>query len=336
MAGSPVSGKYELTALVCHICDEDDVDDLPAEGGGRSTPAGSLSPGTKQVPAGHLVALVRIQAPYITGTEGMLTEDAKANAGGGMMALSPAASRLLSLASSAKGLELPDSLDDVFEALALSTSMGCGAENDRDDISNTNKMSQAGCTGADTQQGWAADEAVETNGASANDAVDQDQTQQSQAADSGHAADQAEHTEQNGIGHQHPGSPTTQQQQQQLSHQHSSSKPPLGMSSHTTAISTRRGSAPLDAPALHRAGSSTSGTGSTDLTWVVFNDFCLTPIAASEVLNWYGNQKLPCLLFYTEVSVERQGAQLGCHYHYQICLLEFFNMVDVVVAKSHG
>lgn len=36
--------------------------------------------------------------------------------------------------------------------------------------------------------------------------------------------------------------------------------------------------------------------------WAVFNDFCITPIPASEVLQFYGGQKRPCVLIYTQVG----------------------------------
>jgi hypothetical protein len=45
-----------------------------------------------------------------------------------------------------------------------------------------------------------------------------------------------------------------------------------------------------------------SGLSSNMHRWLVINDFCITPIHSGEVLQWYGNQKLPCMLYYTQVG----------------------------------
>jgi len=39
--------------------------------------------------------------------------------------------------------------------------------------------------------------------------------------------------------------------------------------------------------------------------WAVFNDFCITPVAVNEVLQWYEGQKRPCILVYTQVGCWR-------------------------------
>ena len=36
--------------------------------------------------------------------------------------------------------------------------------------------------------------------------------------------------------------------------------------------------------------------------WLLFNDFCIAPCASAEVLTLFGNQKVPCLLYYSRVS----------------------------------
>ena len=36
--------------------------------------------------------------------------------------------------------------------------------------------------------------------------------------------------------------------------------------------------------------------------WLLFNDFSVTPAAPSEVTQLYGVQKVPCLLYYTQVQ----------------------------------
>lgn len=36
--------------------------------------------------------------------------------------------------------------------------------------------------------------------------------------------------------------------------------------------------------------------------WLLFNDFCIAPCASAEVLTLFGNQKIPCLLYYSMVS----------------------------------
>jgi hypothetical protein len=35
--------------------------------------------------------------------------------------------------------------------------------------------------------------------------------------------------------------------------------------------------------------------------WLLFNDFCVWPTTAEEVTQLYGLQKIPCLLYYTQV-----------------------------------
>jgi PAB-dependent poly(A)-specific ribonuclease subunit 2 len=36
--------------------------------------------------------------------------------------------------------------------------------------------------------------------------------------------------------------------------------------------------------------------------WVLFNDFCIAPTTASDVVTLYGKQKVPCLLYYSRVE----------------------------------
>lgn len=36
--------------------------------------------------------------------------------------------------------------------------------------------------------------------------------------------------------------------------------------------------------------------------WLLCNDFCIMPCAAAEVVTLFGNQKIPCLLYYSRVS----------------------------------
>ena len=38
--------------------------------------------------------------------------------------------------------------------------------------------------------------------------------------------------------------------------------------------------------------------------WLVFNDFHITPSLADEATELYGGQKMPCLLYYTQVSAD--------------------------------
>lgn len=51
--------------------------------------------------------------------------------------------------------------------------------------------------------------------------------------------------------------------------------------------------------------------------WMVFNDFHITPSMPEEVAELYGGQKLPCLLYYTQVgggggAVVTDSEYLGC------------------------
>eukprot|EP00850_Spirogloea_muscicola_P011319 SM000070S21285 [mRNA] locus=s70:22412:31223:- [translate_table: standard] len=36
--------------------------------------------------------------------------------------------------------------------------------------------------------------------------------------------------------------------------------------------------------------------------WMLFNDFCITPTPAQEVVSFYGKRKIPCLLYYTQIA----------------------------------
>eukprot|EP00884_Botryococcus_braunii_P016717 jgi/Botrbrau1/3729/Bobra.0363s0014.1 len=40
--------------------------------------------------------------------------------------------------------------------------------------------------------------------------------------------------------------------------------------------------------------------------WLLFNDFAVTPTSEAEVLRLYGSQKIPCLLYFTEVGAEAE------------------------------
>ena len=46
--------------------------------------------------------------------------------------------------------------------------------------------------------------------------------------------------------------------------------------------------------------------------WMVFNDFHITPSMPEEVAELYGGQKLPCLLYYTQVREGGKGAVVLC------------------------
>ena len=37
--------------------------------------------------------------------------------------------------------------------------------------------------------------------------------------------------------------------------------------------------------------------------WLLCNDFCIMPCAPAEVVTLFGNQKVPCLLYYSRVSL---------------------------------
>ncbi|KAG0613820.1 hypothetical protein M758_6G131500 [Ceratodon purpureus] len=41
---------------------------------------------------------------------------------------------------------------------------------------------------------------------------------------------------------------------------------------------------------------------STTSDWVLFNDFCIAPTSASDVVTLYGKQKIPCLLYYSRLE----------------------------------
>jgi len=49
------------------------------------------------------------------------------------------------------------------------------------------------------------------------------------------------------------------------------------------------------------------GYGAWDQGWLIHNDFCIVPCDGPEVLRLYGEQKVPCLLYYTQVSHIQQA-----------------------------
>ena len=57
--------------------------------------------------------------------------------------------------------------------------------------------------------------------------------------------------------------------------------------------------------------------------WLLFNDFCITPCAPAEVLTLFGNQKVPCLLYYSRVTLlpsvlsAKPPLQCACGHHRQ-------------------
>ncbi|GBG65163.1 hypothetical protein CBR_g49959 [Chara braunii] len=57
-------------------------------------------------------------------------------------------------------------------------------------------------------------------------------------------------------------------------------------------------------PGLSRNDSLSSSAGPAGPwgDWVLFNDFCITPTSALEVVATYGKQKVPCLLYYSQVE----------------------------------
>lgn len=69
-------------------------------------------------------------------------------------------------------------------------------------------------------------------------------------------------------------------------------------------------------PEKEGAAAAAAGDGNADQHrsddgWLVINDFCVTPVTPSEVLEWYGGQKLPVLLFYTRVRRPLAGFRGG-------------------------
>ena len=45
-------------------------------------------------------------------------------------------------------------------------------------------------------------------------------------------------------------------------------------------------------------------------TWLLINDFCISPTSKSEVLQLFGSHKLPCLLYYTQASTTRNTSHV--------------------------
>eukprot|EP00899_Mesostigma_viride_P021198 jgi/Mesvir1/2907/Mv13978-RA.1 len=111
----------------------------------------------------------------------------------------------------------------------------------------------------------------------------------------------------------------------------SSSGGPSSSSSTAGAASSDAGMfTPLKAPRRSRSseefGSASKGGGATPAPpgsdssstlpswqWVLFNDFTVAPVPASEVVNFHGGLKVPCLLHYTRVDVAQSYSQLVVH-----------------------
>eukprot|EP00897_Mesotaenium_endlicherianum_P000236 jgi/Mesen1/10212/ME000077S09547 len=65
------------------------------------------------------------------------------------------------------------------------------------------------------------------------------------------------------------------------------------------------GSTAAEEHPLMRSSSSSSSRSE----WLLFNDFCITPTTAHEVVSMYGRRKVPCLLFYTRVLQQQEEEQ---------------------------
>ncbi|KAH9536486.1 hypothetical protein CY35_16G002500 [Sphagnum magellanicum] len=50
------------------------------------------------------------------------------------------------------------------------------------------------------------------------------------------------------------------------------------------------------------AAAAMRGAPASQSDWVLFNDFCIAPTSTSEVVTLYGKQKVPCLLYYTQLQ----------------------------------
>ncbi|KAF8066299.1 Pan2 [Scenedesmus sp. PABB004] len=240
---APVQATYELTALVCHIVDEDDADAASNGAGGvggltssasAAALAGLLSQGGPGARGGggggyqgHAVAVLRVQPPYLDpalpgglhrfgsavghnpllpGGSGIPGAGAQGGGGGGG-------------GGAAGGFSLPDDLDDVFAELAISPQARSGEAAPGLGGSDDGSADGGGDGGADGGESAGADDDDDGDSPGAAAAAAQQQQQQ--------------------------------QQQQQ---------------------------------------------------WVVINDFSISAVPAAEVRAWYDGQKLPCLLFYTQVA----------------------------------
>lgn len=63
------------------------------------------------------------------------------------------------------------------------------------------------------------------------------------------------------------------------------------------------------AAAMHSTHSTPPYSRPQRYNWMVFNDFHITPSMPEEVAQLYGGQKLPCLLYYTQVEVVRRAVE---------------------------
>ncbi len=266
---APVAIRYELSGLICHIQDADEWDDASADpsaaagaapaGANPSAAAAAAAGGAAaggKLPSGHLVALARLQKPYLDPETGLIAGRTSASgsgagtrpgssggpdlaaAGGGTPA---AAARVLSFTGGGRGVALPDSLDDVFADLAM-TSMTDPTSED----------------GAGQQEGGAAAAA---------------------------------------------------------------GKPPLPAGAGGGGAAEGEG----EGGGGGGAGGGVARAPGSRHEWAVFNDFCIAAVPANEVLQWYGGQKRPCVLIYTQVrgfvlagagaTHSRSITFSSCHHH---------------------
>ena len=255
-------GDYVLTGVICHIRDLDDADDdAAAAGAGATEPdaaagadaaaaataaaAGGAGGAVDEdkLPPGHLVAILRIQPPYLDpetgsmmgrgGGGGAAADGARPDSRGG-----PDGTPLRGGGGGGGGgggrSALPDSLDDVFADLAVATS----AKADGD--------------GGESQQR-------------------QQQDEESSSSSK-------------------PGS----------------GKPPLPPAAGGASAEGEGGGGGAEAD----SGNGGGGGGLRAAEWAVFNDFCITPVAASEVMDPHGGQKRPCVLLYTRADALAAAAAL--------------------------
>ncbi|KAL4432378.1 hypothetical protein ABPG77_001677 [Micractinium sp. CCAP 211/92] len=128
-------------------------------------------------------------------------------------------------------------------------------------------------------------------GSGADGAGTQQAQQQQHLQQQAEQQQQQEHPERT----QQQGQPPGQQQQQALSI--------------SEAEAIRQASDSL-AAAMNSAHSTPPYSRPQRYNWMVFNDFHITPSMPDEVAELYGGQKAPCLLFYTQVEVVRQAAEV--------------------------
>lgn len=279
--GGVARAVYELSAMVCHVSDIDE----------RPEPS-DVSSGVAQPYDGHLVALVRVMPTYFAqadiATPSPLMHGPLTPLTGGYSAglqLGPAAAGGGGSPGPFTPSQLPDTLDDVFSGLAqlgigaLALSPDAAAAAAPDSASSAIGPSGRSATSTATGSSSAAEQATTREDAAAAAAAS---TPAKQGPPSGASA-----------------AATAGAQEPPCTPSHAVTTAPAARQA---ALSQQLQQQQQSRSPASRGGLVDGSSSSTSRDWVLFNDFSITPVEPGDVVDTYGGQKLPVLLYYTHVT----------------------------------